>query len=315
MINIGIIGSNFGKRVHIPAFQSIENVNIAKICKDHNWQDIVEDQNIDAVCISVPPSESFDIIAASIKNKKHIFTEKPLAVNLENAYAISDLLDNDIITAVNFEICESKIVKKLRDLISNKHFGEIKSFNLQWNVVNFGNPSNWKYDVNLGGGLINNFGSHILNLLEYVFDDKMSCKLDIELSDHVVFDCSFDSFIGDVSIKYIVDDCQDFTLTIYCDRGKMILSNNTSKLKNFSLRCYTKNKRAVSVFSDDYVADSKNKRIVSVFSDDDISDADGRIDLTNSLARKFISGILNKKQIHPNISDGVRVQELINKLR
>jgi predicted dehydrogenase len=148
MINVAIIGNNFGTRVHLPAFKLIEDVNISTICSNHNWLDIMQDKNIDAICLSVPPTVSYEILQSAISHKKHIFCEKPLACNLTNAANISGLLNNDIITAINFEICESRIVKKFKALIDSKPFGNIKNINLKWIAKNNNHINHsWKHNL------------------------------------------------------------------------------------------------------------------------------------------------------------------------
>lgn len=302
MINIGIIGNNFGVKVHLPAFKSIENVYINSICKNHNWQDIIFDKSIDAICLSVPPTESFEILKLALKNNKHIFCEKPLAISVNNAKDIKELLNENIITAINFEICESRIVKKLRELIKSKYLGKIKEFSFIWQATNNNKNHIWKNNINMGGGALNNFGSHILNLIEYIFPDTIqnitakTLEKDLEYNDYCNLFLQFSLYNGSIIIdtKHNPENNSNITLVVTCQHGDLILQNYTGILKNFSL------------------FESKNGLIKKI--DNEISDneIDGRIELTNSLAKKFINGIKLNKQIRPNIQDGIRVQGLID---
>lgn len=292
MVNLTIIGNNFGTKVHLPAFKQIEGVNIVSICHNHNWLDIMEDENINAVSIAVPPFKSFDIIKSAIQNKKHIFCEKPICASLQEVKYLCELLEDDIITAVNFEMCESRVIKKLKELINNKN---IKKYTLTWKIVDYGskNSNSWKSDKNLGGGLLNNFGSHIYNLLEYIFNDKI-INTDINLkNDFLSFLTFFPTFVGHNLIQYHNLNTQIFNLIIHCDDKKFILENSTNSLKNFTL-----------------IEEINGKQII-IEKEEDLSDIDGRIDLTSSLARKFIMGIKEKRQIRPNFRDGLRVRELM----
>src|ERR1700722_1823060 len=126
-VNLAIIGNNFGKNVHYPIFKNIKDVNVIDIYTK-NWKNIFSNKNIDAISIAVPPLISFDIISMAIKNNKHIFCEKPLAANLDDATKIKDLLHDQIIHAVDFELCESKILKEVKKLINSKYLGKIKTF-------------------------------------------------------------------------------------------------------------------------------------------------------------------------------------------
>ncbi len=307
MINVAIIGNNFGKRVHLPAFKLIEDVNISTICTNHNWLDIMKDKNVDAICLSVPPNVSYEILQAAISYKKHIFCEKPLACNLNNAANIVGNLNDDIITAINFEICESRIVKKFKALIENKPFGKIKNINLKWIAKNNNTITHsWKHNIYSGGGVLNNFGSHAINLIEYVLPEKISY---LSGSFYPSRDCNlitgayleFPSFIGSLFLEASDSPTMMSYLSfdVECETGRILLKNHSEVLKNFSL--FTQKRQ-----------DEPNPILIDF--EKDISHIDGRIELTAMVAQKFINGIKEKKQIRPNIQDGLRVQYLINEL-
>jgi predicted dehydrogenase len=294
MINVAIIGNNFGRRVHIPAFQSIENVNIVT-CSDYNWIDLMCDTGIDAISLSVPPSAAYEILKSAIFNKKHIFCEKPFCSNVKDALDIWSLVkDTDLITAINFEICESRIIKKFKNILLTK---KINGFSFNWNTINNNKEHIWKNNILLGGGALNNFGSHVLNLIEYVFSQKInnisgSLLPKLYYNELVNANLYFNSFMGTMTIDTTSNVGSDILMTVHCDDGDLILKNNTPALKNFSL------------FDNDTLIDQEQ----------DISNIDGRIELTNSIARKFINGIKIGAQIYPNIADGLRVQFLMNQL-
>ena len=191
-INVGIIGANFGSKVHVPAFKQIQDVNIVAIYSRNinnaissaaqynipiatdNWLDIIKDENIHAITIALPPLESYPVFKAAITHNKHIFCEKPFCYDLSSAAEIKNLLTSNIIHAIDFEICESRIVKKLKDMIDSRYLGDIIDFDFNWKLMtNFSNNSSWKLNVNKGGGALNNFGPHVFYLLEWLFADTM----------------------------------------------------------------------------------------------------------------------------------------------
>jgi len=317
-INVAIIGANFGSKVHVPAFNLIEDANVMAICSKNinnaadvakhnnnikivtdNWLDIMENDSVHAVSIAVPPLESYEIFKSAIKHNKHIFCEKPLASNLSNAIDIKNLLNDNIIHAIDFEICESRIVKKLKQMISSKYLGYVNSFELNWKLItNFSNNSSWKLDANKGGGALNNFGSHIFHLLEYVFSDRIqsvSGKLlpSLEFNTYMEAITDFKSFNGSINIDANTKSPSDFILKVHCEHGTFLLKNNTAVLKNFSL----------------LIQYDTNEPIIVDY-ENDLSNKDGRIELVSSVARKFINGIKLNSQATPNIYDGARAQFL-----
>ncbi|MEW6661107.1 MAG: Gfo/Idh/MocA family protein [Bacillota bacterium] len=48
------------------------------------WQDVVDDQEVDAVVIATPPESHFPLVMASLQEGKHVLVEKPCAVKLSD---------------------------------------------------------------------------------------------------------------------------------------------------------------------------------------------------------------------------------------
>lgn len=300
-INIAIIGNNFGKKVHLPAFQTIPNVN-AIVYSKNNWLDAMNG-SIDAVSIAVSPTSSFEVITTAIKHNKQIFCEKPLATNLTDAIQIQKLLPSSIIHAIDFELCESRIIKKMKFFLDSEKLGQILSFRLVWEPLQTYDTHSWKLDSSKGGGVLNNFGSHILYLLEWLFSKDIKKIFgnvfpNEKNNTEINIDVEFDRFSGKISVALCKKQMAYFILEVICKYGSFILENKTNILQNFSLQISKKNALVGTII--DYENDTSNK--------------DGRINLVNSLATKFINGIRTNAQIHPNINDGVRVQFLINEL-
>jgi predicted dehydrogenase len=298
MVNLAIVGGNFGIKCHLPAFKKLSNVNIVSILsrsKD-SYLDIVNDKNIDAVSIALPPEKSFDLIKLCLINKKHIFCEKPVCANLNQANEISSLLSDELIHAVDFEICESKVINYLKKIIND--FGEIKSFDFSWRLKS---PSasikSWKNDVNQGGGVLFNYCSHVFNLLEYLFSKQIinltgNILPNLEYNTSISSKVYFSDFYGNIDVNVLSENVDGLTLKIYYENATLILSNNTNKLCNFNL---IKDVGGI-------------KEIISF--ENNTSDEDGRINLIISLADRFINGIILKSKVSPNIKDAVRVHVL-----
>jgi predicted dehydrogenase len=106
-IRIGIVGAGANTRDrHIPGFQAIDGVELAAVANrsrasgervaeqfgirrvyDH-WQDVIEDDDIDAVMIGTWPYLHAPVTLAALEAGKHVLTEARLAMNLEEAEAM-----------------------------------------------------------------------------------------------------------------------------------------------------------------------------------------------------------------------------------
>ena len=293
IVNIAVIGNNFGAKVHVPAFQSIDNVKIAGIFS-RNWEDAINDPNINAITIATPPAIAYDIIKSAMQNNKHVFCEKPGVANWAQCLQLKKLLHTSVIHAIDFEMDEILIVKHVKQLLQLKYFGEIKSFDCFWYSSTSNSRNSWKLDVYQGGGALNNFGSHVFHMLEYIFNDTMnsiSGDLLPEIQYNMVVDAEikFATFGGHVVIDANTDYASYFHLAINCEDGNFILTNNTNNMSNFTL--------ITKVHSQSTIVKQGNN-----------IDQDGRISLVNHVAKKFIDGILVNQQVYPNLHDGIRVQ-------
>ena len=104
-IRIGLIGAGANTKLrHIPGFQKLDNVEIIsvanrstdssrKIAKKYNipvihkdWKTLIEDSNIDAVCIGTWPNMHHTLVTESLKNNKHVLTEARMSMNAQEAH-------------------------------------------------------------------------------------------------------------------------------------------------------------------------------------------------------------------------------------
>lgn len=116
MINVGIAGIGFMGMIHYLAYQKIRGVKVRAMCeKDKkrlagDWRsikgnfgprgtkmdltgidrhieldDLLADPNLDLIDICLPPSLHADVTVAALKAGKHVFCEKPIALNPADA--------------------------------------------------------------------------------------------------------------------------------------------------------------------------------------------------------------------------------------
>src|ERR687885_694273 len=103
-IRIGVVGAGANTRErHIPGLQAIEGVEVAavvnrsrasseRVAKEFNipkvydnWLDLVQSDEIDAVCIGTWPYLHCPVTLAALAAGKHVLTEARMAMNLTEA--------------------------------------------------------------------------------------------------------------------------------------------------------------------------------------------------------------------------------------
>lgn len=103
-VRIGIVGAGANTRErHIPGFRAIPGVEIVGVVNSTaestaqaaaelgipktyaHWKELVEDKNVDAVCIGTWPNLHCEITCAALTHGKHVLTEARMARNAEEA--------------------------------------------------------------------------------------------------------------------------------------------------------------------------------------------------------------------------------------
>ena len=107
MIRIGIIGCNYGRLVHLPAFRLDSRCEVIALAGTDaaraaelaratsvplsfgNWTDLVEHPDVDAITIAAPPALQPAIALRALELNKPVFAEKPMAIDLAAAAAMA----------------------------------------------------------------------------------------------------------------------------------------------------------------------------------------------------------------------------------
>ena len=103
-LRIGIVGAGANTRSrHIPGFQEIDGVEVVAVCNRtresgqkaadefgiarvyENWLDLVQADDVDAVCIGTWPYLHCEISLATLEAGKHVLTEARMAMDLAEA--------------------------------------------------------------------------------------------------------------------------------------------------------------------------------------------------------------------------------------
>jgi len=97
-----------------------------------NYQELLEDGQIDAIVVATPISTHFNLAKAAIEHGKHVFVEKPLCHSSELARALVTLAnDSSLSLMVGHTFIFSPPVIKIRDLIQQKALGDVYFVNVQ----------------------------------------------------------------------------------------------------------------------------------------------------------------------------------------
>lgn len=131
-----------------------------KCNKFGNYEDVLNDKNVDAVYISVPVGlhEKWSILAA--KSKKHILCEKSATDSFESAKRmISESQKNKVRLMEGFMFRFHPSIRKVSELIEKKSIGKVFSFQSRYGFPSI-SKKDIRYQKNLGGGILNDAGCY-----------------------------------------------------------------------------------------------------------------------------------------------------------
>ena len=116
-IKLGLIGAGKWGKNYIKTISEVRDVILHRIASSNpnietfiptntivskNWDDLINENDIDGLIISVPPAIQPIIATAALKKKIPLLLEKPLSLNPRSADEILTMaMDNDVLVMVN----------------------------------------------------------------------------------------------------------------------------------------------------------------------------------------------------------------------
>ena len=138
-----------------------------------NWQALVERDDIELVDICTSNLTHMPIAVAAAQHGKHIFCEKPIAMNAAEARRMYESAEEAGVThMVAFNYRRVPALMFARQLIEQGKIGQVRHFNAvyyqDW-LVDPASPFVWRHDIGEGGsGAHGDMNAHIVDLARYL---------------------------------------------------------------------------------------------------------------------------------------------------
>jgi predicted dehydrogenase len=328
-ISIGVVGIGFGQQVLVPAFRSDPRCVVAGICANRfdraqgvakklkiprayrDPGELAADPDICAIAIATPPAVQTEAGLAAARAGKHLFCEKPLALDAgRGRELLAAVQSQHVVHAIDFEFAEVDAWKQARQILREGALGGIRQVVMNWRVETYSyraQTQSWKTRPESGGGTLNNFASHTFYYLEWLFGPiarlaaRLTPREGAGAEARADLWLEFESgFPGNAAIAADAFLGPGHRLEIYGDAGSLVLENPTfDYMRGFTLRVAS---RKIGQFEDLAVAqDSGNQ--------------DGRIAAVGRIVSRFLDAIERGGEVSPNLRDGLRVQVLIDAAR
>jgi predicted dehydrogenase len=191
-IRVGLIGAGGNVRNrHIPGFQKVEGLEILAVANRSlessrsvadqfniprvygSWQELLEDEEINAVCIGTWPYMHRTLTLAALEKGKHVLTEARMANTAQEA---RDMLEasrsnSHLVCQLTPTSTTYKIDRVLQRLIREGFLGELLSVEvqaLQNRFADLGGDLHWRHNRELSGYNTLNIGASYESMMRWV---------------------------------------------------------------------------------------------------------------------------------------------------
>lgn len=191
VINVAVVGTGFGQKVHIPGFQAHPRTHLVAvyhrdidkaqaIADTHNIphacdtiEDLVALPQVQAVSISTPPFLHYQMALTVLQAGKHLLLEKPTALSVACARELYHLaIEKGVIATLDFEFRFVPAWQRLAELLSEGYVGQKRLIKIDWLVssrADASRPWNWYSRKDQGGGALGALGSHTFDYINWLF--------------------------------------------------------------------------------------------------------------------------------------------------
>lgn len=141
-----------------------------------SYNEIVQNKDIDALYIPLPPALHFKWAKKGIENGKHILLEKPFTTNSDDTkFLISLANEKKIALQENYMFQFHSQLKFIENLIKEKSIGDLRLIRIE-----FGFPmrknSDFRYNKDLGGGALLDCGGYTVKLATHLLGETTKLK-------------------------------------------------------------------------------------------------------------------------------------------
>ena len=138
-----------------------------------NYEEMLKDKEIDIVYISTPHCNHYEYIMESLKNGKHVFCEKAIAVNGTQLSEIAALAkERNLVVAEAMTIYHMPLYKKLRELVDAGKLGKIKMVQVSFGSLKEYDVNNRFFSEELAGGALLDIGTYALSFTRFFLSSQ-----------------------------------------------------------------------------------------------------------------------------------------------
>lgn len=195
-IVVAVIGAGYWGPNLVRNFSILEMVHVKYVCDLNqeqltkiqrnfpflqttvNYNDVLEDGEVDAVIIATPVSTHFSLAEKALNAGKHVFVEKPMAYSVaECEHLITLAQQKNLLLAVDHTFLFTGAVQKMKEFITAGELGDVHYFDSERINLGIIQP-----DVNV----IWDLAPHDISIMNYIFEGAKPISVFVTGTSYIV---------------------------------------------------------------------------------------------------------------------------------
>jgi predicted dehydrogenase len=192
-IKIAIVGTGYGRKVALPVYAELEEFELVAVWSRRperaqelakeasvglgtaDFDELLSVPGLEAVHVATPVATHVPFAVAAAERGLHVMCEKPLADNLEGARRIvAAIRSAGVVGMVDYELrmkqTRQRVIEHAREVVGRPRMASVSLVQSD-HADPDSRPYTWVHDARLGGGRLQGYGVHDLDLLLEVFPD------------------------------------------------------------------------------------------------------------------------------------------------
>lgn len=254
-VRLGLLGcGRIVQLVHLEALARLKRAKLVAVAEPHpesqqyvrtrapdvdvmsDYMTLLRRSDLDAVVICLPTGLHVEAATEAFERDKHLYLEKPIATNLADARSLLDIWSRNPAkrAAVGFHNRFHPLYQQAKQIVQSDKLGRIVGARVSWCSATRQLP-NWKRRRKTGGGVLLDLGSHLTDIVQFLFErpvcevtatvdsvasEEDNARIELRLNDGM----TIQAFLSCTSL-------QENRLEIYGERRKLVLDRQRDSLE------------------------------------------------------------------------------------
>lgn len=192
-VKIAVVGGGYGAKIPLPAYGALDEFEPVAVWSRRperardlaakhdlalgtaDLDELLGYPGLEAVHVAGPVSEHAPVAIAAARRGLHVLCEKPLAASLDDARAVvAAVREAGVVGAVNYgrrlQQTRDRLLQRVREVVGSPRMVSISLVHAD-HAEPGSRPFTWVQDAAMGGGRLQGYGVHDLDLVLEAFGD------------------------------------------------------------------------------------------------------------------------------------------------